>query len=261
LLPLRTMETGTAPSDTIERSCDRHEPVTAVVTSCGRHDLLKHALDSFFSFNTYPTAQTLVVEDGPEIPAAFRRQYVGRSIEWLATGTRVGQIAAIDHAYSRIETDYIFHLEDDWEFYRPGFIERSLVLLRRDPSCLVVWIRSTRDTVGHPVERATCRTDGVVWRRMVLDYDMNGVLWHGFTFNPGLRRLAEYIGGYGIHARFDFQTPWSAENAIAKIYRSRGFYAAILADEDGAGYVRHLGRGRRVPPPQAGERATELRNP
>ena len=36
---------------------------------------------------------------------------------------RQGQIKSVDYAYSMVETPYIFHLEDDWEFYESYFIE------------------------------------------------------------------------------------------------------------------------------------------
>jgi hypothetical protein len=37
----------------------------------------------------------------------------------------LGQINSIDRGYSNVDTKYIFHLEDDWEFYDYGFIEKS----------------------------------------------------------------------------------------------------------------------------------------
>jgi hypothetical protein len=40
---------------------------------------------------------------------------------------------------------------------------------------------------------------------------------------------------------------WQVESDASKFYQERGFFAAILADNNGAGYVRHLGGGRRVP--------------
>lgn len=225
--------------------------VTAVVTSCGRHDLLCRTLDSFFAFNTHPLTRTIVVEDGPAIPSAITETYKTRDMLWLSTGRRVGQIAAIDYAYSNVGTPYIFHLEDDWEFHRSFFIERSLVVLGHDPDCLLVWLRAVNDTQRHPVEPGVFVEHDACWQHMTLDHDIQGTLWHGFCFNPGLRRLSDYvaIGGYGKHAKFDFQVPWRAENLIAKLYRRAEFHAAILTDADGAGYVRHIGRNRRVPPP------------
>ena len=58
------------------------------------------------------------------------------NFKWLATGKRIGQMPAIDEAYRQVETEYIFHCEDDWEFTAPGFIERSLAVLTANPmSC------------------------------------------------------------------------------------------------------------------------------
>jgi hypothetical protein len=76
--------------------------------------------------------------------------------------------------------------------------------------------------------------------------------WNGFSFNPGLRRLVDYVGvgGYGIHA---LQTPAehaAGEHALSRLYRTRKMFAAILADRGGAGYVRHIGWDRTVPEAQ-----------
>jgi len=42
------------------------EDVTAVITSCGRFDLLEETLDSFFEFNTYPIKKIIITEDSTE---------------------------------------------------------------------------------------------------------------------------------------------------------------------------------------------------
>jgi hypothetical protein len=154
----------------------------------------------------------------------------------------VGQITAIDYAYSRIKTPYIFHLEDDWFFYRSGYMEKSLTVLESNPKCLQVWIRALNDTQRHPVEEHVYNTYGVEWRRLAFNYFHEGE-WHGFSFNPGLRRLCDYvsIGGYGIHTRFDPANPGLAESTISRLYRRRDFYAAILSDGNGSGYTRHSG--------------------
>lgn len=222
--------------------------ITGVLTSCGRHDLLVATLESFFCHVTGPLDRIIVVEDGPDIPADVRERFASRPIEWVSTGTRVGQIAAIDYAYSRVASPYVFHMEDDWLFYRSGFMERSLAILEANPKCLQVWIRALGDTQGHPVEPHTYVDHGVEWRRLAFGYVLKGE-WHGFSFNPGLRRMQDYVsvGGFGryIPASGGHGAP---ESALSTLYRRRDFYAAILSDSDGAGYVRHIGEGRRVPP-------------
>lgn len=220
--------------------------ITAVLTSCGRPLLLRRTLLSFFKHNDHALDQFIVVEDGPEILLQVANEFYEHDITWLATGERVGQIASIDYAYSHVRTPYIFHLEDDWEFYRSGFIPASLAVLQEQPKCLQVWIRRLTDTNKHPVEPYNYRSGEVSWRRMALSFRDS---WHGFSFNPGLRRMRDYvaIGGYGHFAKFEFNKPLLAEKSINKIYHKRGFFAAILANEEG--FVRHIGRAEHVGAP------------
>ena len=65
-----------------------------------------------------------------------------------------GQVKLIDQAYAQVDTPYIFHLEDDWEFHRPGFMEKSRAFLEADPKILLVWLRAWNDTSGHPLSHA-----------------------------------------------------------------------------------------------------------
>ena len=208
--------------------------VTVVVTSCGRHDLLERTLESFFRCNTDRGIQeVIVVEDGGGDPYPVCAKY---HIKLIRVHDRLGQIGAIDLGYRYVTTPYIFHCEDDWEFYRPGFIEASRQILAVDPSTLCVWLRAWDDTNGHPLEfRAVDDSFATVQR----DY----LGWHGFTFNPGLRRLSDYqrIGPYANYAGFD-GTP-SAEAAIGRRYHELGYRAVVLHRE---GYVRHIGWERHV---------------
>jgi len=219
---------------------------TVVITSCGRYDLLARTLDSFRQFNTDKrVARILVVEDGDGDPSATCRQY---GAEAICAGQRIGQMAAIDLAYSQVQTPYIFHLEDDWEFYRSGFIERSRRILETDPSTLLVMLRAWNDTAGHPLMfKSDDRTFGV------MAFNFNNI-WHGFSFNPGLRRLADYklLGSYSkqpvtvamVHRKPSAGLQMEAE--ASRFYYLRGFRAVIL---DETGHVRHIGEGRHVSHP------------
>ena len=88
---------------------------------------------------------------------------------------------------------------------------------------------------------------GVEVQKLALDHLG---LWHGFSFNPGLRRTADYrrIGSYSRHVRFDPHHPIRAESGLSRLYRDLGMHAVILADNGGQGYVRHIGGGQTVPP-------------
>jgi len=227
--------------------------VTVVLTSCNRPDLLLQTLNSFFECNTCPIAAFILVEDGPTPLDVAKSYHFPCEHRLICTGERVGQIAAIDYAYSHVRTEYIFHLEDDWQFYAQGFIEKSLVLLTALPQCLQVYIRALNDTNGHPVQWRTRRTSGVAWRRMRYGYKAFGGEWNGFSLNPGLRRLADYvaIGGYGVHELRAPQLHAGTEIRLSRLYRRKAMFAAILADRERKGYVRHIGWDRTVPEPVA----------
>jgi hypothetical protein len=209
------------------------DDVTVVLTSCNRYDLLGTTLASFRAQNTdRRTAKIIVVEDGENGPVDICRRY---DAELIVTGRRVGQIKAVDLAYSMVGTPYIFHLEDDWEFYKHGFIERSRAVLDHDPSTVCVWLRAWNDLNGHPLSFQSANGDFAVAAQ-----DMMGP-WHGFSFNPGLRRLSDYqaLGSYAAIA--GKSEHYEAE--ISMHYR-RLSYRAVVLDRDG--FVRHIGEGRHV---------------
>lgn len=223
--------------------------ITVVVTSCGRQDLLARTLTSFFAYNSGEVARIIVVEDGAaDKNAALMQRFRAQAIDWIGTQQRVGQILAIDTAYALVDTEWIFHLEDDWEFYAPGFIEKSQAVLTADPSCLEVMLRALDDTNGHPLLPEAETIGGVETKTYAFGFD--GV-WHGFSFNPGLRRTADYrrLGSYGLHVRYAWRDRGVAEAGLSQIYRDLGMHVRILADREGAGYVRHIGWERTVAPP------------
>lgn len=98
-----------------------------------------------------------------------------------------------------------------------------------------VWIRDPSDTNGHPYREE----NGL----LIANYFHKGT-FHGFSFNPGLRRTRDYlsIGSYSKHTSFDRRNPAKSEIEIGKIYHKKGMKAAILPE----GYVRHTGQNRHV---------------
>jgi len=227
--------------------------VTVVVTSCGRQDLLVQTLDSLLKYNTYPHCEYVVIEDGDGAANhELAERYRDRRFRWLETGKQVGQVATIDAAYAVVESDYIFHCEDDWEFSAPGFIEKSMSVLERNPSVLQVWLRSLDDTNDHPVMAPILHAEDVPYRLLQPEYDAGRWgSWHGFSWNPGLRRRREYelIQPFAALDPLRTKKPYDVEREAGAFYQRRGLFAAILADNHAQGYVRHLGWGRRVPEP------------
>ena len=133
---------------------------------------------------------------------------------------------------------------------RPRFIERSLKVLDADEKVLQVYLRDKDDTNGHPVSDRVYFAEWVPYRLVARDYDAGkwGV-WHGFSWNPGLRRRRDYqlLGSFGSLDPSGKKLPWEIEREASLFYRKHDFVAAILAEDCGPGYVRHLGDDRHVP--------------
>lgn len=221
------------------------QPVTVVCTSFNRPDLLEVALRTFHEFNTYAAVSRFIVIDDSGIKGCNDHlKPAFPNVDLIYNDSRLGQVISIDRAYAMVTTPYIFHMEEDWEFYRSGFIEASLPILEVMPEICCVWIRSEKDTNGHRLRAQFNRLQQPPYYYAIIDTDHAGI-WHGFTFNPSLRRLSDYkeMGNYGSMARFFPNRPWESEAKIGLEYKKAGFRAAIVR---GSGYVRHIGENRGI---------------
>lgn len=216
--------------------------VTVCLTSCGRPDLLEFTLYTFFKFNSHSIDRFLIYED--EKMSLKKTSEVCRRypVELLPHKGRLGQIRAVDLLYSLVNTAYIFHMEDDWGFYRTGFIEDSIKVLKSDNNICCVWIRNESDVNGHGFDSKRINIADIEYSILDLNYKE---IWHGFTFNPSLRRLSDYkrVGLYSLITGFDVKVPWLSEAKIGLRYKNAGYRAAIIR---GNGYVSHNGEYRGI---------------
>ena len=174
-----------------------------VITSCGRFDLLRRTVASFLKFADVQPKQYILVEDSGdesvrEVLAPFNLPF-----EILINQPNTGQQpsidrlhAAIDRAYAQVQFPYIFHCEDDWEFFRTGFIQESFILLNALPKACIITLRGrdyrralrklpvkeikTNDKTTRAVVRFCQLEEACIYRRYFAYY------------MPGLRRLADY---------------------------------------------------------------------
>ncbi len=221
----------------------KESDVTVVLTSCGRFALLERTLKSFFEHNTFPIRKFILVEDSGRgevrdfTPPVYRDQ-----IDLIVNKPQIGQIASIDKAYRLVETDYIFHCEDDWLFYRPGFIEDSKKVLETEEHALMVWLRSYHHDLSKTKHTLLLgerkMADGVAYYEVQNAHHGN----HCFSFNPALRRRADCPEGGYTALLEKGQTPGDVEGAASRKYRARGYFAVLLENDavKHTGFDRHL---------------------
>ena len=215
------------------------EPYTVALTSCGRFDLLEQTLASLLPRLEGPFEKLVIVEDsgksGIEVVIdKFRNSRF--EIEIIANMPPIGQVGSIDRMYSNIQTEWVFHCEDDWIFYNEEFISTSFAIMKEFDSC------STVALTGLPGESA-CYLPEAVARCGVPYFVANGEgrIYGGFHFGPGLRRIRDYriVGPYsdvGLKV---------GEGPVARIYRDLG-YRVFFVNRP---FIRHIGRERHVRDP------------
>jgi hypothetical protein len=202
--------------------------VTAVLTSCGRFHLLERTLRSFIATNTAPFARFVVIEDSGDENVRAVVAAVDPGIEVVVNPQRRGQHAAIDRAYATVTTDLIMHLEDDWEFSRGGIVEDGRAILAEHPEVSMVSGRFF-DNFGYPGALPPLERLGDVAYHRVPRALHPG--WFGYSFTPGMRRLAEWRR-FGPFARYGRE--WDLSYAMKRA----GFRMAFLAE----GRCREMGQ-------------------
>lgn len=228
--------------------------ITLVITSCNRNDLLETTLRSFFFFNNYPIKKTIIVDDsGKKLDWSNIEKIIRSPYEIIENKNNIGQIPSIDKAYSKVDTDYIFHFEEDWEFTSSGFIEKSFEILNKDSKIFTVWLRGHNDTKGHAIEKETkyLLSESNDHYYLMNQYHKNK--WCGFTFNPGLRRTKDCMLLHPYN-QLEVRTVKMKKGMriiheidLSIYYQELGYRGAITSKEDG--FVKHIGGKRHIPLP------------
>lgn len=213
---------------------DQHLDTTLVITSCGRFDLLERTLASMHPWiGMFPNR--IVVEDSGHTSQLFN-QLKSDGFTILINGSSLGQHRSIDNAYCYIDTDFIFHCEDDWEFLEePNFCGAKHILKNGIDEHTKLSVVSFRDsTRNEPNDQDAYREFELMgrWYRYSLRQKSK---YNSFTFNPSVLRrdLYKMLGSYS-----DFLT----EGSIARYLQQRGYVIVTQVP----GVVRHIGDERGI---------------
>lgn len=222
-------------------------PVTFVLTSCGRFDLLERTLTSFLETNDHPIARWIIIEDsGDDRVLAMKGRFRGLPLEIVVNRPQLGQLRSIDKAYAMVDTEFVFHCEDDWLFTRP-ILRESLTLLQAFPDVVTIFARGEEGAPRWQKTLPISSEQGVRYRPIDPAAHHR---WGNFGFNPGLRRMSHYRllpGGYA---------PLGNETAISQAYKFMGLRVVALPD----GGVAHIGgNGRTAAPLKRGLRRRLMR--
>lgn len=217
-------------------------PITVCLTSCNRFDLLKQTLDSFFSINSYPIEKFIITEDSTNnvMKENILREYSDK-IDLIFNDVNLGPYKSIDNMYNLVNTEYIFHCEDDWKFRgNKNFIQESIDILEERKDVHQVWLIS-ENVHPYAIENNLLKTTTNISYKMILSNHLGG--WCGFSGNPGVRRKSDYLkmfpNGFAEFIIPNKQIVFTEHNCNIHAGK-QGYRAAILINSA----CEHIGYGR-----------------
>jgi FkbM family methyltransferase len=217
------------------------DTVTLFITACGRPDMLEICLRTFVKYNTHPISQVIICEDC-EMPGIddFAYEILPYPTKIIYNPKRLFQMKSIENGLQYITSEFVFHLEDDWEFYDYGFIEKSLDILKQNDKVTSVWLHNFEELYSKygfrmlylPIEKYY-----LVYPPVVEGFGY-------FSWHPGLRRVSVQKQGAPYPEGFD-------EGTLNQYFREKGMYAAMTNNING--YTRCIDWSRHIKNPGIGD--------
>ena len=141
-----------------------------------------------------------------------------------------------------IQTPYVFHLEDDYEFFDSGFIELSLQIMDSDPKISQVLLEDEQHDyfkvdIGNPLCYKILTNNPQITNVNNGDGALNI-----FSWRPSLKRIEIQ------KLRMPYEL-WDDEYTIELEINKRGYYAVITKNVKNGrpGFCTHIGKNYHVP--------------
>lgn len=208
---------------------DVNDSVSLFLTSCNRPELLRATLESFVKYNTHPIEYGVIVEDsGLKGINDFAHTIVPFPLKIIYANERRGQMKSIENGLPFLNTKYVFHCEEDWEFYNYGFIEESMKILKKNDKITGVRLRSFQELKG--------RYNFDITKVENEDYYKVSGHYTSYSWNPSLRTIEVQT----MFTPYDKSTLHSiCEGGLAKAFEDLG--CITVTTNKAEGYVRHIG--------------------
>ena len=209
------------------------------VLSCNRLEVLRKTMASFLATRDYETK--MIIVDDSAADGVFEKlvEEYGSYCDVICFPRNRTQWWAMDFMVSYCDSEYIFYLEDDWEFLKSGYLNDSKRILQKYRNIGTVDISwRTFEWQGIKAYDKTLVTfkadDGAEvsyynkkpWT--ITDYHL---AWYGWVGSPNLKRRDDLIWLGRVEK-------WHNEWNIDRKFYALGYKAVFLGGQE---YVRHLG--------------------
>ncbi|MBF7695945.1 glycosyltransferase [Acinetobacter rathckeae] len=202
--------------------------ITLCLTIGRRPQLLRQTLESLFKHAQFEHIIAINDFGDEETNVVFKELCPHGKL--ICLGQQLGHHPAVDHMYKQVNTDYIFHCEDDWYFDDLPDFQQMYQLLSNSSDISNICLRQYTDFPLSPEEKEKIQFSNVLGIDIVR-LDPLHAQWHGYTFNP-------HIAKKQIWQNFDCHfAQFKKERHISRVLRAQGKYTAYLKH----GACHHIG--------------------
>lgn len=213
--------------------------ITLTITTCKRLELFKQTIKSFFSncLDTDLIQEIIIIDDSSSINDIKDMQYFLKDYKYKITiisGNQKNHALSLNVLFSKVKTDYIFHLEDDWEFKKGDLIRQAFQIIDDNKNIKSVIMRNwIEQGAKNQIKKMT--KAGIKY----YIHNYNGLrfvkgninTYPGYSLNPSLQNIKE------IRDIGEFENKELFELRFAYNYYSNGFLIGMTSQD----YCKHIG--------------------
>jgi len=223
----------------------KYPKVTLTMTTGCRYHLFTDTINSFFGCcKDIDLIERIVIGDDGSIDKEitdmvnYIKQHTNVSVTVLQNQEH-GQANNLNNLWGNVNTDFVFHTEDDWHYTRPGhFIRECFDVANCDSRCKNVILRGWKSCY---VKDGAVEYYAHVYQPQD-EYEhtaRSDCDWYGLSFNPGILHLPtirKYMP-FSLYRGDDSNRAW--DKVVAKSYMEDGCVRANLYHQ----YIKHIGVG------------------
>ena len=245
--------------------------ISLIINSCGRLDLLNRTISSFMKYyphSKYPLYEKILIDDCRKKQDAINiiNEYLP-DFEIMFTEDSLIDLrpenhkrkeyrisTAMDKMSKQIITNWIYHLEDDWEFYEYGFIDDAFDIFEyslnhKDKTykysivlCWTMGFSGFVDPKNYPPQNLTELGYGNITIYM-MKYPLDKG-FGAFTFNAGLypKFIYDFYGPFVKDPVNLYDGKSAHESSISKRMKKQKLHIALTYPPK----CDHIGKGRSV---------------
>ena len=225
------------------RQCLPHTPVKTneesnrvclvVLSTDKRPKMIYQTIQSFLKYNNFPLHQKILVSDSDTNITYL--DPLRHNPEWNVVLSHISfsakrydrYFSLLDHTYHRRlskQCSWVFFMEDDWLWHRPGYIRHSMAILNANHNISVVAPKIWKWDKKKGIQQ----TNNISWV-----WSMFSSGYGGFTFWPHLMHLRRTYYGT-LNGKF---SSFRNEKTLSRTMQKRGFMTAYMYEE----YAQHTG--------------------